>query len=210
MAKELDAKCRMCRRAGVKLFLKGDRCYTPKCAVVRRNYPPGAQGAKKGKSRMTTYGIQLREKQKAKIFYGLSEKQFRNYFEKASRKVGDTGEIFLNALEMRLDNVVTRLGWTVSRKHARQLVSHGHIRIDGKKVNIPSYQLKVGQVLTISSKSLEDPFFQQMLPLLEKAQVPGWLLSEKNNFEGKVLEAPKSEDVGALFDMKLIIEFYSR
>ncbi len=210
MAKELDAKCRMCRRAGVKLFLKGERCYTQKCAIVKRNYPPGAQGPKKGKPRLTTYGLQLREKQKAKVFYGLSEKQFRNYFEKATRKVGDTGEIFLNALEMRFDNVITRLGWTVSRKHARQLVSHGHIRIDGKKVNIPSYQLRIGQVLSVTESSLQDPFFQQMLPLLEKAQAPGWLLSEKNAFVGKIIAMPKAEDVTSFFDMKLIIEFYSR
>lgn len=210
MAKELDAKCRRCRRTGTKLFLKGERCFTSKCAIVKRNYPPGVHGAKQSKPRLTTYGIQLREKQKARIFYGLSERQFRNYFEKASKKIGDTGEILLYFLEMRLDNVIIRLCWATSRKHARQLVNHGHIRVDGKKVTIPSYQTRVGQQISINPASLDDPLFQQILPKLEKVQLPGWLSSEKKTFDGKVVGMPKLEDCATLFDMKLIIEFYSR
>jgi len=193
MAKVLD-QCHVCRRAGTKLYLKGDRCYTPKCAIVKRNYPPGVQGAKKGKPRLTTYGQQLREKQKARMYYGISEKQFRNYFAKAAQKTGNTGDLLLQLLEMRLDNVIHRLGWSTSHRFVRQAVSHGYFLVDGKPVNIPSYQVKTGQVITIRPKSLMMKHFQNMLPTLEKIETPGWVYGERASFEGKVVGAPTLAD----------------
>ncbi len=210
MARTLDAKCKVCRRAGVKLFLKGERCFTPKCAIVKRNYPPGAQGAKKGKSRLTGYGTQLREKQKAKQHYRVSETQFRRYFDTSVRRIGNTGDNMIQLLEMRLDNVVFRLGWAKSHDHARQLVSHGHLLVNGKKVNIPSYQVEVGSTLAISGKAIQDPHFKDMIAKLEKVEAPGWLFGERTKFEGKVVAKPTLEETAPLFDMKSIIEFYSR
>ncbi|MBI4239935.1 30S ribosomal protein S4 [Candidatus Uhrbacteria bacterium] len=209
MAKTFE-QCHVCRRAGVKLYLKGERCYTPKCAIVRRNYPPGVQGAKKGKPRLTSYGQQLREKQKARMYYGISEKQLRNYFDKASRKLGNTGDILFGLLEMRLDNVLQRLGWTASHRFARQTVSHGHVLVDGKRVTIPSFQVKQGHIITLSSKASSSKNFQTVLPSLEKVQIPGWLFSEKGEFQGKIVGVPSLADNQPLYDMKFIIEFYSR
>lgn len=211
MAKKLD-QCRVCRRAGVKLYLKGERCFTPKCAIVKRNYPPGVHGAKRGgRVRITPYGIQLKEKQKAKFYYGLSEKQFRNYFEKAAGKVGNTSEFMITMLEMRLDNVIYRLGWSWSRKDSREMVNHGSFMVNGKKVTIPSYQVKVGDVVTLKPSKAKSKHFQDLIPGLEKHVVPEWLFSEKGSFQGKVVGVPlKFEDSVAVFDMKPIIEFYSR
>ena len=213
MAKELD-KCRLCRRAGVKLYLKGERCFTPKCAIVKRNYPPGAQGTKKGfRQRLTPYGVQMREKQKARFYYGISESQFRNYFEKASSKTGNTSELFLTLLEQRLDSIVYRLGLAWSRKDARQLVGHGLILVNGKKVTIPSYQVRVGDVISVKPSAAANKHFSEILPNLEKHTPPEWLTTEKSdgNVQGKVVSVPsKPGDLSAIFDMKPIIEFYSR
>lgn len=211
MARNLDAKCRMCRRAGTKLYLKGDRCYTSKCAIVKRNYPPGVHGAKKGKSRLTTFGAQLREKQKARIYYGIAERQFRNYFDKATRATGDTGELMLTLLERRLDNVIYRLGWCYSRTEGRQLVSHGFFTINGKAVTIPSYQVSVGDKVELKGTGKSRKHFTDLLPGLEKHQLPSWLFAEKGNFQAKIVALPgKVEDSVSIFDMKPIVEFYSR
>ena len=210
MARLLEAKCHVCRRAGVKLFLKGDRCYTSKCAIVKRNYPPGVAGAKQAKPRLTSYGTQLREKQKAKNFYRVSETQFRHYFEKAVRKIGNTADNMLMMLEMRLDNVVYRLGWGASHDQARQFVSHGLVRVNGKKVDIASYQVSAGDVLSISAKAETYPLFKDTLVKLEKKDVSGWLFSEKGKYEAKIVSAPTIEEAAPVFDTKSIIEFYSR
>lgn len=203
-------KCRLCRRVGMKLFLKGDRCFTPKCAIVRRNYPPGAQGAKKARPRLTPYGLQLREKQKARWLYRLSEKQFQNYFLKASTTMGNTGELMIQLLETRLDNVIFRLGWARSRDEARQFISHGFFTINGKRVNIPSYHLKVGDVIMSKESSEKNVSFQNILPTLQKIQLPKWLYGEKGAFEAKIVSTPTRDDIGAVFDIKSIIEFYSK
>ncbi len=210
MAKAIGPKCRMCRRAGTKLFLKGDRCFTTKCAIVKRNYPPGAQGAKLAKPRLTPFGIQLKEKQKARIFYRISEKQLHASYEKAGRKVGNTSEIMLQLLEMRLDNVIYRLGWARSHDEARQFVGHGFILINGKKVTIPSYQVRVGEVFTLKPGNQDKPTFKTIGARLEKHTLPAWLYGEHGKFEGKIVAMPKAEDTQTIFDMKLIIEFYSR
>ncbi len=203
--------CKLCRREGKKLFLKGERCFSVKCAIVKRNYPPGVHGPKK-KPRLTPFGIQLREKQKAKRFYGLREKQFQNYFQKAVQKTGDTGEIFLSLLERRLDNVVYRLGLAKSRKHARQLVSHGHFLVSGKKVDIASYQVRPSEIISINDHSKNDVFF---LSLKEqdgsKEQLVGWLSLDWKNQDGKVIGLPKIGDFEHLdFDVKQIVEYYSK
>ena len=160
MSRYTDANCRLCRREGQKLFLKGDRCYSSKCAIDRRGYAPGQHG--QGRSKISDYGLQLREKQKAKRFYGLQETQFRNLFDKAARKTGITGENLLILLETRLDNVVFRLGFASSRKEARQLVNHGHFKVNGRKVNIPSYEVKAGDVITVKEKSTNSPKFKEV------------------------------------------------
>lgn len=209
MSRILD-KCRLCRRAGTKLYLKGDRCYTTKCAIVKRNYPPGNVGLKKGKSRLTPYGIQLREKQKARMYYGITEKQMSNYFTKASHATGNSGEILMQYLETRLDNVVYRLGWASSHQKARQLVNHGHVLVDGKKVTIPSYRVKSGQLVAVKKTSQERKVFQEVMPALEKIQVPGWINAEKKSFEGKVVGMPTLAEVNPLYDVRLITEYYSR
>lgn len=211
MARALDAKCRICRRAGTKLFLKGERCFTPKCAIVRRNYPPGVQGAKKARPRLTTFGIQLREKQRARQVYRISETQMENYFAKAIKKKGDTGILMQQFLEERLDNAVYRLGWARSRDEARQIVSHGYIRINEKKVSIPSYQVKVGEVVSLRPASEQNKHFTDVImPRLEQQTLPSWLVAEKGRFQGKVVGIPQGDDLISPFDMKLIVEYYSR
>lgn len=209
MAKEKKSKCARCRREGEKLFLKGDRCNTAKCALIRRSYPPGMHGPK-GKVRLTGYGTQLREKQKARRIYSILEKQFKNYFIKASKKKGDTSDFLLQLLEMQLDNVIYRLGIARSRQQARQIVSHGLILVNNKKVNIPSYQVKAGQTISIKPSMLEKPLFQNLPQNLKKHETPNWLALDINKIEGKVLGSPKKEEVKTQFDPKLIVEFYSR
>lgn len=206
--KILEPKCKQCRRAGEKLFLKGDRCFTPKCAITRRNYPPGAHGPKGG-PRLSAFGEQLRAKQSAKRSYRLAEKQFANYFEKAFDQEGDTGEILTGMLETRLDNVIYRLGWAKSRNQSRQLVNHGHILVNGHKVNIPSYQVSIGEVIGIREGSKQVPVFKA-LTTNAPANLPSWLSFDKAKLEGKILSRPAAEDLKGKIDAKMIVEFYSR
>ena len=209
MAKILTAKCKLCRRAAEKLFLKGERCNTAKCAMVKRNYPPGPHGVK-GKPRISEYGKQLIEKQKAKRIYGVLEKQFRNYYDKAKRKVGDTGEIMLQLLEMRLDNVIYHVGLADSRSLARQRVSHGFFTVNGKKVRIPSYQLKVGDKIAINPHKSESKVIKELAEKTAKKEIPGWLNFDQQAMEIKVVSKPKKDDLKQAIEMRLIVEYYSR
>ena len=208
MARYTEAVCRMCRREGQKLFLKGDRCYTQKCAMECRAYAPGMHG--QNRSKTSEYGQQLREKQKAKRYYGLLENQFRNYFELAERRPGQTGENLLAILESRLDNVVYRLGFAMSRAEARQLVSHGHFTVNGRKVNIPSFLVKPGMVVSLkdSSKSLEK--IKANVEANAFRQPPKWLEYDANNMIAKVIAVPAREDIDLPVEEHLIVELYSK
>lgn len=203
-----DKKCRLCRREGVKLFLKGARCLSLKCPIEKKGaVPPGVRGTRTRRRRLSEYGRQLREKQKAKRLYGVTEKQFRRYFEKAKKVRASTGEALMQILESRLDNIVSRLGLAPSRSVARQLVSHGHILVDGKKVDIPSYFVKEGNVVSLNPKAAKIPIVAQTLESSEIV-VPDWL--EKKAVAGRIKRLPKREEIEADVDEKLIIEFYSR
>ena len=202
MARYTDANCRLCRRGGQKLFLKGDRCYSSKCAIDRRGYAPGQHG--QGRSKISDYGLQLREKQKAKRFYGLQETQFRNLFDKAARKSGITGENLLILLETRLDNVVFRLGFASSRKEARQLVNHGHFQVNGKKVNIPSYTVKPGDVIKVKEKSTNSPKFKEVKEM--SITVPSWVAVDVEKLEGKILSVPTRSEIDTPVAEHLIVE----
>ena len=208
MARYTEAVCRQCRREGQKLFLKGDRCYTDKCAMTNRAFAPGQHG--QGRSKSSEYGQQLREKQKAKRFYGVLESQFRSYFEMAERRPGQTGENLLSILECRLDNVVYRLGFAMSRAEARQMVSHGHFTVNGRKVNIPSFLVKPGMVVSLkdSSKSLEK--IKANVEANAFRQPPKWLEYDANNMIAKVAAAPAREDIDLPIEEHLIVELYSR
>ncbi|MCI6992207.1 MAG: 30S ribosomal protein S4 [Bacillota bacterium] len=206
MARYTDANCRLCRREGQKLFLKGDRCYSTKCAMERRGYAPGQHG--QGRSKASDYALQLREKQKTKRFYGLQETQFRNLFDKADRKSGITGENLLIMLETRLDNVVFRLGFASSRKEARQLVNHGHFTVNGKKVNIPSYTVKPGDVIKVKEKSTNSPKFKEVKEMT--ITVPEWVSVDVEKLEGKVLSVPTREQIDTPVAEHLIVELYSK
>ena len=206
MARYTDANCRLCRREGQKLFLKGDRCYSTKCAMERRGYAPGQHG--QGRSKASDYALQLREKQKTKRFYGLQETQFRNLFDKADRKQGITGENLLIMLETRLDNVVFRLGFASSRKEARQLVTHGHFTVNGKKVNIPSYTVKPGDVIKVKEKSTNSPKFKEVKEMT--ITVPEWVSVDVEKLEGKVLSVPTREQIDTPVAEHLIVELYSK
>ncbi len=208
MARYTDASCKLCRREGQKLFLKGERCYTNKCAVGRRPYAPGQHGAQKKK--LSEYGIQLREKQKAKRFYGLLESQFRKYFEIAANKKGITGENLLQLLESRLDNVVYRLGFGTTRAESRQLVSHGHFLINGKRLNIPSYIVNVGDTIDVSEKGKKSPRFKEILDTTGSKVVPKWLEVDQENLKGKVVALPSREDIDLNVQEHLIVELYSK
>ena len=209
MARYTDAVCRLCRREGQKLFLKGDRCYTDKCAVVRRPYAPGQHGQGR-RSKVSEYGTQLREKQKAKRYYGILERQFEGYFELASKKKGQTGENLLSILESRLDNVVYRLGFAMSRAEARQLVRHGHFTVNGKKVNIPSYLVKQGEIISLkdSSKSLEK--IKAVIEANSFRQPPKWLDFDRNAMVAKVVALPEKNDIDLPIQEHLIVEYYSK
>ena len=209
MAKYTGAVCRMCRREGQKLFLKGDRCYTNKCAIDRRSYAPGMHGQNRGK-KPTEFGIQLREKQKARRIYGVLEKQFRGYFDKASRQKGMTGENLLRLLERRLDNVVYRLGFAASRAEARQMVTHGHITVNGKRVGIPSYLVKVGEVISIKETSRDIPRIKEMAETLKERTAPAWLSLDVNTLSGTVINLPSREEIQIPIEEHLIVEKYSR
>lgn len=207
MARYTDAVCRLCRREGMKLYLKGDRCYTDKCAISRRAYAPGQHG--QGRKKLSNYGIQLREKQKAKRFYGVLESQFRKYFEMADKQAGITGENLLTILETRLDNVVYRLGFGSSRAESRQLVVHGHFLVNGKKVDIPSYLVKVGDVITVAEKSKASNKFKAIAENF-KGNVPNWLTADAEKLEGKVVSLPSREDIDLPIAENLIVELYSK
>ena len=206
MSRYTDANCKLCRREGEKLFLKGDRCYSSKCAMERKNYAPGMHNNLRKKQ--SDYATQLREKQKTKRFYGLSETQFRNLFDKADKKSGITGENLLIMLETRLDNVVFRLGFASSRKEARQLVTHGHFTINGKKATIPSMEVKEGDVVGVKAKSCDSPKFKEIKDM--EITVPAWLSVDTDKLEGKVLSLPTREQIDAPVAEHLIVELYSK
>ena len=206
MSRYTDANCKLCRREGQKLFLKGERCYSSKCAIERRNYAPGQHG--QARKKQSDYGLQLREKQKAKRFYGVQETQFRNLFDKAARKSGITGENLLILLETRLDNVVFRLGFASSRKEARQLVNHGHFQVNGKKVNIPSYTVKPGDVIKVKEKSTNSPKFKEVKEM--SITVPSWVAVDVEKLEGKILSVPTRSEIDTPVAEHLIVELYSK
>ena len=208
MARYSNAVCRLCRREGAKLFLKGDRCFSPKCGVERRGYPPGQHG--QGRSRFSDYGIQLREKQKVKRMYGLLEKQFARTMKRAARMRGRAGENLLALLERRLDNVVFRLGFATSRAEARQLVRHGHFLVNGRKASIPSMLLKPGAKVVVLEKSRKVARIAGALEALEGRSVPQWLETDKEDFAGTVKALPVREDITMPIQEQLIVELYSR
>ena len=206
MARYTDEQCRICRREGQKLFLKGSRCYSDKCSISRRNYAPGQHGQKRAK--LSEYGTQLREKQKTKSYYGVGEKQFRGYFEMASNKKGVTGENLLQILESRLDNVVYRLGFGTSRAQARQLVNHGQFEVNGQKVDIPSYLVKAGDVITVRENKKDNVTIKANV---ENARpVPAWLELNNETLSGKVVRLASREDVDIPIEEHLIVELYSK
>ncbi len=209
MARYRGPVCRLCRREGTKLFLKGERCFTEKCAIEKRNFAPGQHG-KSRRARIQGYGLQLREKQKVKRIFGLLEKQFRNYFERAERQRGITGEILLQLLERRLDNAIYRLGFASSRAQARLLVRHGHVRVGDRRVNIPSYILRPGEVMSVSQKYSKNPQFQQSLETAKSRGTPPWLELGEDQTSGKVISLPKREDVGLPVQEQLVVELYSK
>ncbi len=206
MAKYTDADCRLCRREGAKLFLKGERCLTKKCAMERRPVAPGQHG--QGRKKVTEYGIQLREKQKVKRAYGILEKQMRAYYDEAERQKGITGETMLSLLERRLDNVVYRMGIGSSRAESRQIVNHGHICVNGKRVNIPSYQVKKGDVISVKENKQQLEMFKELKNT--KVVLPKWLEFDATKLSGKILELPKRDDIDLNIEEHLIVEHYSR
>lgn len=206
MGRYIGPVCKLCRREGEKLYLKGDRCDSPKCGLTRRPYPPGKSGVVRKK--ISDYGIRLREKQKAKRFYGLTEKQFRITYSKATRKKGVKGELFLKALELRFDNAVYRIGLATTRMEARQLVRHGHFLVNGRKVDIPSYNLKVGDEIKIAEASAS--VFATKIELMGKRAIPAWLVFDAESKTAKVNAEPVREDIDAPVNEQLIVEFYSR
>lgn len=208
MARYTGADCRQCRREGEKLFLKGDRCYTDKCGIEKRPYPPGQAGKKR--PRDSEYRVQLREKQKAKRIYGVLEKQFRTYYQIATRQPGITGENLLRLLESRLDNAVYRLGFASSRDEARQMVRHGHFVVDGRRVDIPSFRLRPGAVIAVSDKSKEMTAIKAALISSSKIEVPGWLEVDVEKLQGRVLSLPTREQIEAPIREQLIVELYSK
>ena len=208
MARYRESVCRICRREGEKLFLKGDRCYTDKCAIDRRAYPPGQHG--QGRKKVTDYGVQLREKQKVRRMYNLLEKQFRGYFKSADRKKGVTGENLLQLLESRLDNMVYRLGFASSRNEARQLVNHGHFLVNGRKVDVCSFIVKPGNVIEVREKSRKIQRISDSLDAVVRRGVPEWLLLEREGFKGTVKSIPVREDITMPIQENLIVELYSK
>ena len=211
MARYSGPVCRLCRREGMKLFLKGDRCFTEKCAIEKRNYAPGQHG--KGgriKSKLQGYGLQLREKQKVKRLYRMQEGQFALTFDRAAAEKGVVGEVLLSKLERRLDNVVYRLGFGASRDQARQLVRHGHVRVNEKKLDIPSYQVNEGEVITLSARAVKNGQVQQSVESVKGRGVPKWLELDSAAFKGRVLSMPAREDVNFPIQEQLIVELYSK
>lgn len=212
MARYKDAVCKLCRREGEKLFLKGERCLSPKCALERRPYPPGLHGKQSQfrRRKESDYALQLRAKQKAKRVYGVLERQFRRYFNEAERLRGLTGTNLLVMLETRLDNVVYRLGFAVSRPQARQLVRHGHVEVNGRKVNVPSYLVQPGDAVAVRQNSRNKAYFRDMALDLEHRAVPQWLSRDDPSMSGHILALPERGDIDVSFDEQLIVEYYSR
>jgi small subunit ribosomal protein S4 len=206
MARHTGAVCKLCRREGQKLFLKGERCLTDKCGVERRSYPPGEHG--RGRQRQSEYRVQLREKQKARRYYGVQEKQFRTYYQKASRQAGVTGENLLGMLECRLDNVLVRLGFGASRAQARQLIRHGHWTVNGRRVDIPSYQVRPGDVIAVKAGSPAEPAIRDATELT--GQIPAWLQADHDGLTAKVLRKPERKEIAAPVQEQLIVELYSK
>ncbi|HZR58226.1 MAG TPA: 30S ribosomal protein S4 [Terriglobales bacterium] len=209
MARYTDPVCRLCRREGMKLFLKGTRCHSDKCAIEKRNFAPGQHG-KDRKAKIVGYGLQLREKQKTKRMYFAQEGQFRNYFEKAVRSKGVTGEILLQQLERRLDSVVYRMGFGISRRQARQLVRHGHVHVNGRKVNIPSYPVSVGDEIAIRESSAKLAILEAAKDFSSHQNAPNWLEIDRDNYKGRVTALPKREDINLPVNEQLIVELYSK
>lgn len=212
MARYKDAVCKLCRREGEKLFLKGERCMSPKCAFERRTYPPGLHGKQSQfrRRKESDYALQLRAKQKAKRVYGVMERQFRRYFREAERRRGLTGTNLLVLLESRLDNVVYRLGFSASRPQARQLVRHGHIDVNGRKVNIPSYLVQSGDVVAVRLTSRQKAIFKEVALDLEHRAAPDWLSRDDTSMSGRMMALPERGDIDVTFDEQLIVEYYSR
>ncbi len=208
MARYTDAVCRQCRREGKKLFLKGERCYSGKCAIARREYAPGQHG--QGRKKVSEYGIQLHTKQITRRYYGVLEGQFRHYYELAEKREGKTGEALLAILESRLDNTVYRLGWASSHAEARQLVNHGHFTVNGKKVDIPSYLTKPGDVIAIAENSRQSVKFKTVIEATSARPIPKYLERSADTFEGKVLAVAQREDIDLDVDETLIVELYSK
>ena len=208
MARYTDSVCRLCRRENLKMYLKGDRCYTDKCAIERRPYPPGQHG--QGRTKFSEYGVQLREKQKVKRMYGLLEADFRHAFKNAAAGKGKTGENLLQALELRLDNVVFRLGFADTRNEGRQLVRHGHFKVNGRKVDIPSYRLRTGDVVELKDRSRKVVRISEALEAVDRRGVPQWLELDKAGFKGTVKTSPAREDITMPIQEQLIVELYSK
>jgi len=208
MARDTSAQCKKCRREGLKLYLKGDRCYTTKCGIERRSYAPGQHGQRRKK--ISEYGLQLREKQKAKRFYGVLERQFANYYDRATRQPGVTGENLLRLLERRLDNVVYRLGLAASRAEARQLVRHGHFAVNGRKTNIPSFLVRVGDEISVKERSKESPRFKELMERAAEKTPPAWLEYDAEEAKGRVLALPTRDQIDAPVEEHLIVELYSK
>ncbi len=211
MAKNLEPKCKQCRRIGEKLFLKGDRCQTPKCGITKKSYPPGIHGPKARMNKQSGYGMQLSEKQKTKKQYNLLEKQFKLTFEKGKKLPGDAGENLIKMLEMRLDNAIYKAGFAKSRSEARFYVNHGHFQVNNKKVNIPSFQVKKGNIITLVEKSKKSPHFKILDEALKKHIAPGWLNVDPTKLSIKILHAPTEEDIKKTnINASMIVEYYSR
>jgi len=210
MARDIDPKCKKCRRAGEKLFLKGERCNTPKCAIVKRAYAPGIHG-KKIRRGASEFGMQLAVKQKVKRIYGVLERQFKKHFEEVRNKKGITGDLLLARLELRLDNVVYRIGLAASRSLARQMVNHGLITVNGKKVDIPSFELKIGQMVGINPNKKDKKYFKNLEQILKnKKDFPAWIDFDYKKVEGKITNVPQRNDIGINVDAQIIVEYYSR
>ncbi len=206
MARDTSPQCKQCRREGQKLFLKGERCLTDKCGFERRAYPPGDHG--RGRMKQSEYRVQLREKQKARRYYGVLEGQFRRYYDKASRQDGITGENLLNLLERRFDNVLVRLGFAASRRQSRQLIRHGHWTINGRRVDIPSYQVREGDIIALKSASPATPLIREATELT--AQVPAWLQADHDSLTAKILRKPERREITTPVQEQLIVELYSK
>ena len=209
MARYIGPVCRLCRREAMKLFLKGERCYTEKCAIEKRNFPPGQHG-KTRKAKLAGYGLQLREKQKVKRIYGVLEDQFRGYFEEAERTRGITGVTLLQLLERRLDNVIYRLGLSTSRAQARQFVRHGHFSVNGRKVDVPSYSLKAGDVVTVRTTSAQNAAIQHAIEEVKGRGIPEWLSFDSGTLSGRVAQLPSREQINLPVQEQLIVELYSK